>query len=436
MKYGRKYKQLIPEKILQSFPSIENSIRLKIKGYSSDNLKQVISMVAFHIRKDSGTAQLQISYFKRMVPQGDKYLNELMKLNIIERSGYYKIGESSYKYCFTSTYLSEYKSLPLTNFKLIHRIEQTQIKQMKKANKEVRGHSEQIKYLEALTLEGDYYDHLSSSYTDDIRKYNFAQSSITRVLNGDIFYTVDSTSGRFHSNVTIMPKGIRPYLRIYGEPLGNIDVKNSQPFLSILLLINPSKVAWMARNPEFKRLLQFLKIRQTEDIKLYIDLVVSGKIYEYLMLEFEKEGMILTRDQTKIQVLCILFDQNWILPIPTNLKCRKIFKNRFPTVHRIFSKIRGNEMGDHFKGYQRFAILLQTIEAHLMLDIILKRISRELPGTIAVTIHDSILTGLYTNNVKEVAQIMREEFTKFVGFTPVLKIEINDRCIDWQTNLS
>jgi hypothetical protein len=74
-------------------------------------------------------------------------------------------------------------------------------------------------------------------------------------------------------------------------------------------------------------------------------------------------------------------------------------------------------------GYQRFAILLQSIEAHLMLDIILKRISQEHPGTIAITIHDSILTGLYTNNVEAVAQIMKEEFTKFVGFTPVLKID-------------
>jgi hypothetical protein len=106
-----------------------------------------------------------------------------------------------------------------------------------------------------------------------------------------------------------------------------------------------------------------------------------------------------------------------------NRKARQIFINRFPRVHFIFSKIRGNLKGDHFMGYQRFAILLQSIEAHLMLDIILKRISQEHPGTIAITIHDSILTGLYTNNVEAVAQIMKEEFTKFVGFTPVLKID-------------
>ena len=92
-------------------------------------------------------------------------------------------------------------------------------------------------------------------------------------------------------------------------------------------------------------------------------------------------------------------------------------------VHRIFSKIRGSAKGDKFECFRRFAILLQTIESHLMLDIILKRIYKELPGTVAITIHDSIMTGILTNNVEEVIKIMNEELIRFVGFEPSIVIE-------------
>jgi hypothetical protein len=58
-----------------------------------------------------------------------------------------------------------------------------------------------------------------------------------------------------------------------------------------------------------------------------------------------------------------------------------------------------------------------------MLDVILKRIYRELPGIIAITIHDSVMTGILTNDVESVRRIMTEELTSFVGFAPKIEIE-------------
>jgi hypothetical protein len=429
MKYKKYYHQLIPIRVLEKFEWIANLVRPKISGYSDENLKEVISIVSCHLHKEKETAQLQIEYIKKLVPQGDKYLHELRELKIIQRSGRYENGKSSFEYCFTAPYQSEYRSLLLTDHKLIERIKRSQIIRKRESKKAIWGRSEQIKYLYSMTIADGYQDHLNSSYTDNIRKFNFAQSSLTRILNRDIFFVIDSTAGRFHSNVTNMPKGIRNFLRILGEPLLNIDLKNSQPYISTLLLTNPSKASCMTKNPELKLLLQNLKVYNTHDVRKYIELVNSGKLYEFLIDEFIKEGIELPeelekrRRYVKNQVLRILFAKNKMPKNEINRKARQIFINRFPRVHFIFSKIRGNLKGDHFMGYQRFAILLQSIEAHLMLDIILKRISQEHPGTIAITIHDSILTGLYTNNVEAVAQIMKEEFTKFVGFTPVLKID-------------
>jgi hypothetical protein len=141
------------------------------------------------------------------------------------------------------------------------------------------------------------------------------------------------------------------------------------------------------------------------------------------MNEFINDGLELTRTETKRQVLRILFARNRMPKDETNRKVRQIFINKFPTVHRIFSKVRGHENGDKFQSFSRFAILLQSIESHLMLDLILKRIYKELPGTIAITIHDSIMTGVLTDNVESVKKIMIEELTYFVGFQPQIKID-------------
>jgi hypothetical protein len=423
MKQVKTYYQLIPEKVFQNLKCIEDLISPEIKGYSSDNLKEVISIVACHIRKDENCTPLKMTFIKKLVPQGDRYLLGLIDLGIIERSGIAIKGETSYRYSFAPEYFSKYVSIPLRNAKLKRRIEKAQEKLRKEDAKSIRGHSEQVIYLKQLTIADGYSEFIKSNYTAQTKQYNDIIGSATRIINGAIIYKRDDTSGRFHSNITNMAKGLRPFLRINGEPLINIDIKNSQPYLSTILLTDPGKVSWMTKNPSFALLLQSLKVSLNQDVKNYISLVISGQLYEYLMSEFTKEGLILTRDETKRQVLRILFARNRSPKYEINRKARQIFKQRFPTVHRIFSKVRGSERGDKFHNFSRFAILLQRIESYLMLDRILKRIYKELPGTIAVTVHDSIMTGVLTNNVKAVCKIMIDELTFFVGFAPKIKIE-------------
>jgi hypothetical protein len=420
---SKPYYQLIPDKVYQSFSIIEDLIRPDIKGYSSDNLKEVISIVSCHIRKNDGTSQLQMTYLRKLVAQGDRYLLALIDLNIIQRIGKAIKGQSSYQYRFAPEYQSRFKSIPLRNAKVILRIERAQ-KQIKyNISKSMRKRIEQIKYLKLLTIDPTYKDFFESNFSISYDQYNSIIGSATRIMNGDIFYTIDSTSGRFHSNITNMAKVLRPFLRINNEPLVNLDIKNSQPYLSTILLTNPGKVSWMTKDPAFAMLLQTLKVSLSQDVRKYITLVISGQIYEYLMTEFLKQDLELNRNDTKRQMLRILFARNRSPKDEINRKARQIFKNCFPTVHRIFSKIRGTEKGNKFQNFKRFAILLQTIESYLVLDVILKRIYKELPGTIAITIHDSIMTGVLTNNVSEVNKIMVEELTKFVGFAPKLSIE-------------
>lgn len=67
-------RQLIPVIIYSVLQPIEEKIRPKIKGYKTAYLLQMISIVAWHIRKDKGISRLQMEYLKKQVPQGDKYL--------------------------------------------------------------------------------------------------------------------------------------------------------------------------------------------------------------------------------------------------------------------------------------------------------------------------------------------------------------------------
>ena len=424
MNTRKSYYQLIPGKVFQELQSIENLLRPEIKGFSPDYLKEVISIIACHTRKDDKEdSPLRSEYLRRLVPYAERYLNGLIQLEIIKRSPNYIPGQISYRYNFMSEYQSKYVSLPLKNAKLIHRIKKAHSEIGKDAVKLIWGYASQVKYLKQLTLAEGWQD-IVESFKEDINQYNAILASAIRIVNGDIFYSRDATEGRFHSNITNMKRELRQYLRINNKPLTNIDIKNSQPYLSTIILTYPSKVAWLAKNITLSMLLQTLKVSLTEDVKKYIYLVANGQFYEDLIQEFAYEGLELTRDETKRQVLRILFAPNRLPKNEINRKCRLIFKDRFPTVHRIFSKVRGRDQGTKFENSNRFAILLATIESYLLLDVIVKKINKELPHVIVMTIHDSIMTGILTDDVETVHKIMSEELTSFVGFAP--KIEIED----------
>ena len=54
----RTYYQLIPEKDKEALPTIEALIGSDIKGFCPDYLKEVISIVACHVRKEEKAAPL------------------------------------------------------------------------------------------------------------------------------------------------------------------------------------------------------------------------------------------------------------------------------------------------------------------------------------------------------------------------------------------
>ncbi len=422
MSTARKYYFMIPEKVLDDFSFIFSQMS-HIPGFSKDNVKEIITIICYHQyrEEDNYWAPLKLSYLRRYVPNAELYLDELHLLGIVDKSSYYITGQLSYQYRISSAYRSKYSKARVTNPKLINRIKKVQQNYSRHSSKMYPNQNEQIRNL---SIVPEVFNHIETNYSSDTDQYNYAYASVTRIETGDIYYSVDSTSGRYHSNLTNLPSTCRPFVRINGQRLTNLDVKNCQPYLSTLILTDPGKIADFARHQPFARLLRNLIIEQTEDIQRYISLVVAGELYEYLIVEFENRGYDFKtsiwdekREKVKKLLLKILFDRNIHMP-----RCRRFFMELFPQVHRIFSIVRGNEKGGKFKSYERFAILLQTVEAHIILKVILPRINREHPGIIAVTIHDSIMTGIYTDHIQIVKDTMEQEFQKIVGHKPTIKI--------------
>ena len=93
--------------------------------------------------------------------------------------------------------------------------------------------------------------------------------------------------GRVHNSITSLHRTLRPALRIAGQPLGSIDIVNSQPALLALLIHNTDSS---------------IHDRHTFTPKVgvvgYNQLATSGRLYEHLM-----EWTGLSRREVKVGLL-------------------------------------------------------------------------------------------------------------------------------------
>jgi hypothetical protein len=147
-------------------------------------------------------------------------------------------------------------------------------------------------------------------------------------------------------------------------------------------------------------------------------LVRTGKLYKFMANHFAghfimKDGFdrFDTRNKTKTEMLRIMYfdhkkaEYHFYKPF-------KRFKQIFPSVAKIITVLKS-------KRYQDFPVLLQKLEAQILLREIALRVSKELPEAPLFTIHDSMLTTVkYRAHVK---QIMIEVYRKHLGFNPAIE---------------
>jgi len=246
--------------------------------------------------------------------------------------------------------------------------------------------------------------------------------SIEKFARQEFYYSVDDNVGRFHSNLTNLKKELRNFITYDRQKLVNVDIKNSQPLFSTLLLSKTfyenksrcsifnfphslSLISLSSHIPFFIiMIVKSLQKADNKDIDEYISIVNSGQFYKQISdLLFPDQ----TFDKKKVKMMFfkVFFSNNHTLGQP-GAKDKKKFAQKFPDVYNIFKLIKR-------KNHTALAHILQTIESEIIIQRVVPRIATEKPNLPIFTIHDSVATTM--GNEEYVASIIREEIFQLTG---------------------
>lgn len=239
--------------------------------------------------------------------------------------------------------------------------------------------------LAATSFRGGVRAVIAGHMATDMDRANRRVQVVGRLEDRDWWFTRDPDTGRVFHNVTTMPRDIRPYLLLDGQPVAETDIANCQPFL--LAGLYPSAC---------------------RERREYLDICVAGQFYEEI-----GKGLGGDREAVKVGVYkSILYGGYYSTDDPAFLG----FAARFPRLGRI---IKAQKVGKG--GNSRLPIRMQRMESDLMLGVVLPRIMRELPASRALTIHDSLVVPV--RHAEAAAAIIREELVNRYGVAPPVRVK-------------
>ncbi len=271
----------------------------------------------------------------------------------------------------------------------------------------------------------------NASVENALQKFNCAYLCANRIAAADYNFSKDATVGRLHTNLTTMHKELRNFITYKGQKLVAVDISNSQPYISTILF---NKEVYDNQNKEVNKIvsnyisntlregiISYIMLVKSDVIHVgkgfqrFVDLVVNGRFYEEIARQYTQETGIAIPDRRELKrmMFIVLFTDNRYFGQKDAL-AKRIFGKLFPEVYEVFKKIKQ-------KRKNALPCILQAIEAHVILNVIAKRISRERPNMPLFTIHDSIACPVGCEDY--VASVMIEELHRLVGYPPSLKFE-------------
>ncbi len=314
------------------------------------------------------------------------------------------------------------------------------------------------------------YKLLLPSVSEVVRLGNISKLlTITQIkeANYNFILKIDSTTGRLHSPLTRLKKELRKFLKYNDKTLVSIDITNSQPLMSLIILdfdifmrlnvkdliskYNPSykdkvlvdqdNIKHISPSPSYTMLVNLInKLKNKGDIIEYKRAIVNGNFYERfgeILLEkklipfeilsienLEKRSQQI-RKFAKIATFQSLFDTTRAHYYNNVVKA---FKACFPHVYMIFQQVKSghrkvlqNGKTIRESAYNTLACILQRFESYLVLEKICVEINEMDPNIPIFTIHDSVVT--ITDHKDKVKQIFCKNVTELLGVNPCLEIE-------------
>ena len=288
-------------------------------------------------------------------------------------------------------------------------------------------------------VEGESSNKILFSY---ILQYKSEMYSIQKIQDCQFYFTIDTTSFRLHTPLTQIRIILRNCISYNSTQLISIDIKNCQPYLSIILFnpsfwdisINNNHSYYIKGSLTLNDISKKLYLKYTNKIKLldipsinldetvesqsytgfhaYLEFIQMDDPYSHfqdLMNYVSPHKKDYTRPDIKSEIIVVFYSKN-----KTYTFTKKVFRAAFPGVLKFLSLLKKEDHAD-------LAILLQTIESHLILKVITKKIAKVNPNIPLYTIHDSIVTTKENEDI--VKHIMHSELEKAIGIPPKLKVE-------------
>lgn len=252
---------------------------------------------------------------------------------------------------------------------------------------------------------------------------------------------IDKFGFRLHSVITNMPKVLRRCLRFIScpsVPVRELDIVNSQPFF--LSSVTAALIAQFVPDA-MQAVPVFQRYESEPDFIKFKTLCQSGRIYEFLINEFELnyytlcEGDAETkRDFAKKLTYGVLFgdydqkDANAQRECKTVLATVKrdfyaVYKDAFPSVYATFKAVKGfgwdctvNGKGER-KNYANNCLLAQRLESGVMYGHIVAACINN-GFTELVTVHDCLLVR--EDEAESIKSIAEHTF-QLLGLNPKFK---------------
>ena len=434
-----------------------------IERFKRDNLIHIIHLISSipATNKDldiiDGFVPIYSPILQKKIRNYKYYIDYLLNNDIILTDNWYIKGQKSIGYKFVYKFSQGIKMIEIADSCLIKAIKNesrfaaTIKKKYKHLIKWYASDLQIDKKLAMHYIEEDLqrkinnpsfldFDSKTKSFKDPYNQFKCSALNIERIAAGEFVLSIDDNVFRLHSTLSNLKSEIRNCISYRGRKLVSIDIKNSQPYLSVGILNNYfwqppdysiyckeaciNKISKSIKPIVFKSdkcfnsfimLCKSAANQSGSDLHRYKTLVEQGRFYEYLSEEIGKELGIgySNRRKVKAAVFQVLFTDNRFLG-QEEAKPKKVFKTLFPTVYDLFAQIKKSDKTS-------LPRLLQRLESHLMLLVITKRIAKEQPKLPIFTIHDSIITTV--GNEGYVQKIVEEELKAAIGITPKLSIE-------------
>ena len=378
---------------------------------------------------------LSAKALQQITPNYKEYLQWLIENGVIKTNNYYEEGKAR-KYSLTKRYQQKVREDKIFNYTLKKRV----IKHRKNRTKSTKGNSHLTKHFNPKLklnkeLANDYInavynykidhpnrwdvDYSTNKKKHPLNQYNSALISMANLSNVQYNLSRDNTSGRFHSPITSMQSDLRNCLTYDGQSLVNIDIANSQPYLSNSILNPNDEVTKYVSNSNLSKEIKesYFRLLNSDfsyslpNFNLYQDLTSKGVLYDYMGKELDLNND--SRKEVKSTMFQVMFTDNKYYH-QIEAKNKRKFNELFPSVYKVFSEVKRTDKS-------HLAILLQFIESHIIIDIVTKKIALDNSKIPLFTIHDSIATT--EQYVPYVKDVFNDELTRIIGVEPTLSQE-------------